>query len=218
VFSHIEPDSPSGTETATVGFVDLAGFSAIADVFGDGVAIEVLELFEAMVGEALGDQASPVKWIGDEAMLAFPDPDTALRVLGRLLPACRAEARLPLTRAALNHGPVVRRGGDLFGTTVNVAARVTALADAGEHLLKAQIAVELKRLIAARGLTQTAAAGLTGIAQPDLSNLLRGQFRGCSVERLMRAVTALGQDVEIRIRPRGDETRPGRISVTDAAG
>jgi hypothetical protein len=64
----------------------------------------------------------------------------------------------------------------------------------------------------ARGLTQTAA--LIGIAQPDLSNLLRGQVRGCSVERLMGAVTALGQDIEIRIRPRGDGTRPGRISVT----
>jgi len=87
------------------------------------------------------------------------------------------------------------------------------LADAGEHLLKAGIVVELKRLIAARALTQTAAAALIGIAQPDLSNLLRGQFRGCSVERLMRAVTALGQDIEIRIRPCGDGTRPGRISV-----
>jgi predicted XRE-type DNA-binding protein len=88
------------------------------------------------------------------------------------------------------------------------------LPDAGEHLLKAGIVVELKRLIEARGLTQTAAAALIGIAQPDLSNLLRGQFRGCSVERLMRAVTALGQDIEIRIRPRGDGTRPGRITVT----
>jgi predicted XRE-type DNA-binding protein len=90
------------------------------------------------------------------------------------------------------------------------------LADAGEHLLKAGIVVELRRLIVARKLTQTRAAGLIGIAQPDLSNLLRGQFRGCSVERLMRAVTALGQDIEIRIRPCGDGTQPGRISVTGA--
>jgi class 3 adenylate cyclase len=162
MFSHIEPDSPSAT--ATVGFVDIAGFSAIADVFGDGAAIEVLELFEAMVAEALGDQASPVKWIGDEAMLAFPDPDTALRVLGRLLPACRAEPRLPLTRAALNHGPVVRRGGDLFGTTVNVAARITALAGPGELLATGPVAdAAAAQGVAVRALGPTA---LRSVAEP----------------------------------------------------
>lgn len=132
--------SPPAAATATVGFVDLAGFSAIADVHGDAAAITILERFETMVADALGERQAPVKWIGDEAMLAFPDPDTALRVLGGLLRACRAEPLLPLTRSGLNHGPVIRRGGDLFGTTVNVAARIAALAGPGELLATGPVA------------------------------------------------------------------------------
>ena len=64
--------SPSAS--ATVAFVDLAGFSAIADVYGDASAIAVLEIFESMVSEALSLYEPPIKWIGDEAMLSFPEP------------------------------------------------------------------------------------------------------------------------------------------------
>lgn len=86
------------------------------------------------------------------------------------------------------------------------------LPDAETHLLKAALVVELKRLIRARKLTQVAAAERIGIKQPDLSNILRGQVRGCSVERLMRFLTALDQDIDITIRPRG-RRGAGAISV-----
>ena len=100
---------------ASIAFVDLAGFSAITDVFGDESAIAILEIFEGMVGEALEEHEPPIKWIGDEAMLAFPGPEFAIQALGKLLQACRKEPRLPLTRAGLHHGPVIRRAGDIFG-------------------------------------------------------------------------------------------------------
>ena len=125
---------------ATVAFVDLAGFSAITDVYGDASAIDVLELFEALVHDALGGLGPPIKWMGDEAMFGFADPAIALQVLGRLLPACRSEPRIPLTRTGLNHGPVLRRGNDLFGSTVNVAARVAALASPGQLLATSPVA------------------------------------------------------------------------------
>jgi adenylate cyclase len=125
---------------ATVAFVDLAGFSAITDVYGDASAIAVLGRFEALVREALGGLGPPIKWIGDEAMFGFPDPATALQVLGRLLPACRSEPRIPLTRTGLNHGPVLRRGNDLFGSTVNIAARIAALASPGQLLATQPVA------------------------------------------------------------------------------
>jgi adenylate cyclase len=129
-----------GSAVATVAFVDLAGFSAIADVYGDASAIEVLTRFEELVRDALGGLGPPIKWIGDEAMFGFPDPATALQVLGRLLPACRAEPRIPLTRTGLNHGPVLTRANDLFGSTVNIAARVAALASPGQLLATSPVA------------------------------------------------------------------------------
>lgn len=125
---------------ATVAFVDLAGFSAITDVYGDESAIAVLERFEELVSQALGELAPPIKWIGDEAMFGFPDPATALQMLGRLIPACRAEPRIPLTRTGLNHGPVLRRSTDLFGSTVNIAARIAAYASPGQLLATQPIA------------------------------------------------------------------------------
>ncbi|KSV67272.1 hypothetical protein N182_34130 [Sinorhizobium sp. GL2] len=86
------------------------------------------------------------------------------------------------------------------------------LPDAEEHLLKAQIVVVLHRLIKARKLTQTAAASLLGVGQPDLSHILRGQFRGWSVERLMRMLTAFDQDVEITVRPHSKRGERGDIT------
>ena len=78
-----------GAEWATVAFVDLAGFSAIADVYGDKAAIDVLEVFEAKVRDVLSGSAPPIKWIGDEAMVAFPNQEAGIRALGQLLQACQ---------------------------------------------------------------------------------------------------------------------------------
>lgn len=76
------------------------------------------------------------------------------------------------------------------------------LADTGEHLIKAGLVVKIDRTIRQRRLTQGGAAELMGIDQPKVSAMLAGQFRGYSVERLMRFLVALGHDVEIVVRPR----------------
>lgn len=83
------------------------------------------------------------------------------------------------------------------------------LPDAEDLLLKSQIVVELHRLIKVRKLSQTAAAKRIGIGQPDLSNVLRGRFRGYSAERLMRMITAFDQDVDIIVRPRRRKSGEG---------
>jgi predicted XRE-type DNA-binding protein len=86
-------------------------------------------------------------------------------------------------------------------STGNVFADL-GLADADEHLVKAGLVVRIDRIIRQRELTQAAAAQLMGIDQPKVSAMLAGQFRGYSVERLMRFLVALGHDVEIVVKPR----------------
>ena len=76
------------------------------------------------------------------------------------------------------------------------------LADAEEHLIKAGLVVKIGRILRQRELTQAASAQLMGIDQPKVSAMLAGQFRGYSVERLMRFLVALGHDVEIVVKPR----------------
>ena len=82
----------------------------------------------------------------------------------------------------------------------NVFADI-GVADAEEHLIKAGLVVKIDQIIRCRGLTQTAAAEAMGIDQPKVSAMLAGQFRGYSVERLMRFLVALGQDVQIVVKP-----------------
>lgn len=86
------------------------------------------------------------------------------------------------------------------------------LADPAEHLIKAGLVVRIGRVIRRRKLTQAAAAQLMGIDQPKVSTMLAGQFRGYSVERLMRFLVALGHDVEIVVKPRRRGTAELRVA------
>jgi len=87
--------------------------------------------------------------------------------------------------------------------------------DADAQLLKAELVSQLDEIIRRRRLTQAQAAKLLGLSQPDVSRLLRGNFRDYSVERLLRLLMALGRDVEIVIRkPKG--RRAGRLSIEAA--
>ncbi len=86
------------------------------------------------------------------------------------------------------------------------------LPDADAHLLKAELVTRLDRIIRQRGITQVEAAKLLGLSQPDVSRLLRGNFREYSMERLLRLLTVLGRDVNIVIRETNSE-RPGRLSI-----
>ncbi len=80
--------------------------------------------------------------------------------------------------------------------------------DAETHLLKAELVTRIQGVISGQKLTQTAAAKRMGLSQPDVSRLLKGQFRDVSVERLMRLLTRLGCDVDITIRSHGKAAAP----------
>ncbi len=84
-----------------------------------------------------------------------------------------------------------------------------------EHALKAVLVRRLASQVRDEGLTQTEAAERLGIAQPDVSRLFRGHFRQFSVERLMRFLVALGQDVGIVVRPApAGRTTAAQLTVT----
>ena len=77
---------------------------------------------------------------------------------------------------------------------------------AEEHLVKAQLVFKIDGIMKRRRLKQAEAAELFRVRQPDVSKMLRGEFRQFSVERLLRFLVALDQDVDIVVRPhRGRE-------------
>jgi predicted XRE-type DNA-binding protein len=87
------------------------------------------------------------------------------------------------------------------------------LPNADEALAKAGLAQAIAETIERRGLTQEEAARLMGVDQPKVSAIVRGRLAGFSQERLTRCVLALGNDVEITIRP-GRDASGGRLAVT----
>jgi predicted XRE-type DNA-binding protein len=70
-----------------------------------------------------------------------------------------------------------------------------------QELLKAQLTLQIHKIVKARGLTQTQAGQLLGIKQPHVSALMRNRAGNFSVGRLIEFLTALGQDVEITVKP-----------------
>ena len=88
------------------------------------------------------------------------------------------------------------------------------LHDAAELNTKVRLAVAINRQLTGRRLTQAAAAATLSVNQPKVSALKHYRLEGFSVERLMGFLTALGSDIESRIRP--PKRTPGQIRVEAA--
>ena len=94
----------------------------------------------------------------------------------------------------------------LAGAELNLEGSGNVFADLGlpnaeQELLKAQLTLQIYRIVKQRGLTQTQAAKALGVRQPHVSLLMRNRAGTFSVGRLIDFLTALGQDVEITVRP-----------------
>ncbi len=129
------------TLQATIAFVDLASFTSLASVHGDETAADILDRFDELVRALLDEfNGNLVKQIGDEFMVAFPEPSNAVRFVVALDRAATHEKNFPALRTGVNSGPVLYRVGDYVGTTVNIASRITALAGPNEILLTEPVA------------------------------------------------------------------------------
>lgn len=105
--------------------------------------------------------------------------------------------------------PVTPSSGNVFADL--------GFAEPEEELTKAELASHIRQVIRRRRLTQVAAAALMGIDQPKVSALLNGRLANFSTDRLMRLLTALGQDVEIVVKERSSSLDKGRIRVVSEA-
>jgi class 3 adenylate cyclase/YHS domain-containing protein len=127
--------------SATFLFADIAGFTALTEAHGDEHAVALVEEFAGAVARELppiGGQH--IKTIGDALMVRVPDPGDAIRLGLRIAHDLIRGHEAPAVRVGLNYGTAVERDGDYFGNTINIAARVSALASGGEVLVTGQTA------------------------------------------------------------------------------
>jgi len=116
-------------------FLDLVGYTRLTEEQGDQAAAELAGRLAVLVDRSAREHGGvPVKWLGDGVMVWFREPAGAvLAALGMVeeVPG----AGLPAAHVGVAAGPVVVQGGDYFGRTVNLAARIAARASAGQVLV-----------------------------------------------------------------------------------
>lgn len=120
-------------------FTDLVGFTEFTALSGDEAALALLAAQDRVVSETLPEDAWVVKELGDGLLLWFTDPLVALQTAFALHAGLEAESSatgMPLwIRVGMHHGTALRRGHDLIGHDVNVAARIVDVAAPGDVLV-----------------------------------------------------------------------------------
>lgn len=120
-------------QTLAVGFVDIVGYTTQSKNLSEAELVAWVEGFEDTATTVVTDHAARIiKTIGDEILYVTDDPVAAVEVALTLTErGADPDDPFPPVRAGLAHGEVVVRLGDVYGSTVNVAARLTSLARPG---------------------------------------------------------------------------------------
>lgn len=144
-----EPLDPKRSTLLSVMFADIAGSTRLYETLGDASASRIVETcIEHMDGATRLNGGTTVQVVGDETLSTFPDPELGLQAAVEMMRRVTSEAAAgqPLAlRIGLHHGPLLMReklgvGGPsrVFGSTVNTAARIVALAKARQILISAE--------------------------------------------------------------------------------
>ena len=121
-------------------FADLAGYTALTDVHGDDEAVAAVEAFRRVVSCAADRHALRViKGIGDAFLLIGGDALSAMNAAHEVVQHMAEIERAPAVRIGIHEGPVTERDGDVYGHSVNIAARVASEADSGQILVTPEV-------------------------------------------------------------------------------
>ncbi|MET7770120.1 adenylate/guanylate cyclase domain-containing protein [Nocardia sp. NPDC005366] len=136
-------DAPPGRD-AGVGFADIVGFTELSRDRRAADLLRVVARFEHRSIDVVAEcGGSVVKLLGDEILFTAESPVVVAEIGTRLARAFAADPDIPGLRVGLAWGPLIHQLGDIFGTTVNLASRLTALAEPGGVVIAPALAAEL---------------------------------------------------------------------------
>lgn len=159
--------------TSTVGFADLVNFTSVVRRVTERDLARMVQRFEDLCTDIVTAHGGRVvKTVGDEVLFQTFDVAPAAAIALDLVEAMSEDDLLPAARVGMAHGPVVRRLGDVFGTTVNRASRLTAVAPPGGAYVDDALARLLEPL-SGFTTTETRRRSLRGIGEVVPSRLLR---------------------------------------------
>ncbi|MEY9934919.1 adenylate cyclase [Catenulispora sp. GP43] len=127
-----------------VGFADLVSFTRLSRQLSEEELARLVSVFEANAADTVAYGGGRlIKTLGDEIMFAADSPARAARIALDLLGAMRRTEAVPELRIGVAYGHVVQRNGDIYGTTVNLAARLTSLAEPDQIVVDPELAEAL---------------------------------------------------------------------------
>jgi adenylate cyclase len=131
--------------TPAICFVDISGFTDLTEQRGDEAAADLASLMAPLVRRTAERHGGKVvKYLGDGVMLYFGHVEDAVNATLETIAAV-SDAGLPPAHAGIDTGPVVFQGGDYFGRTVNLAARIMERAQPGQVLVSDGVAESVDR-------------------------------------------------------------------------
>ena len=137
-------DVVAESRPAAVGFIDLTGYTRLSRNVDLTELARVLDQFETVVLDTVVAHGGRViKNLGDEILFVIDDPTAAAEATLELVDYFTDADALPPVHAGLAFGPVLDRGGDVYGPVVNVAARLASLARKGTVRVDQAMAAEL---------------------------------------------------------------------------
>jgi adenylate cyclase len=126
----------SGPAHLAIGFADMSGFTSLTRKASEAELRSLLDAFESFATDIIAEHGGRiVKTIGDEVLFQAREPAAAAEIALELLEAADEDRQLPALRAGLAYGPVVSRLGDVYGSTVNIASRLTSIGRPGVVLV-----------------------------------------------------------------------------------
>ncbi|WP_422108784.1 adenylate/guanylate cyclase domain-containing protein [Arthrobacter bussei] len=138
-----EQDAPLPLARA-VGFADLVSYTSLSRQMNERTLAQLVQRFENKSAEIISVGGGRlVKTIGDEVLYIAESPEAGAEISLALAKAFTEDEFLPSARCSLVWGRVLSRLGDIYGPTVNLAARLTALAEPGEVLVDGSTAATL---------------------------------------------------------------------------
>jgi adenylate cyclase len=130
----------------TVGFADMVSFTQMSRELEELELARVVERFEETASDIVASCGGRlVKTLGDEVLFCADSPAVGGEIALSIASAIKDETEVPDVRVGVAHGPVLPLMGDLFGTTVNLAARLTSLARPGSVVIDAELAARLEK-------------------------------------------------------------------------
>ncbi len=129
-----------------VGFADLVGFTRLTRRMEEEELGELVEAFETTAADLVAAHGGRlIKTLGDEVLYAADDAGLAAEIALRLIETMAGDETMPELRVGIAFGTVTTRMGDVFGTTVNLASRLTSIAPKDAVLVDGAFAEELTR-------------------------------------------------------------------------